>query len=514
MATTYTEVIGALLSGKKLDWNEYQGLKPGSICLASSAERRLFEFLINQDLEKVKSGSETLFTDLIASWKDDNRDPAEIQTQEAMEHTASSWRLHVIESFGFGGLNLCGGPEFRMEVCGHTWCLEGQNGSGKTSLVSAIVWALTGKRIREHMGPVEDVCERKPVLDVNRNNIGSWPPLVAYPESIDGLMSDAEVWVRLTFKNESGEIAEAFRHINSSFIGDDLIEVDIDSRLLVAPQLIETGLLMPCRMSKMGFGNESQSLYEAVKALTGLDKLSDISDGVANQFAHGGRKFMKYAKDHGIELIQNKFNENIAKAVKNNIDLNLKIDLSGLSDLHTHDVVKKIKDVAVKAQTDAGEHLKVLESDVAETIDVNTLDGREKIRSAVATAKVLVSQGVKEIPIFVALKALDLVNKNNDLESLSTEISASNDRLGNALHWHIRQNEDRKLRLKALASQWYEPVTADIKISDCPLCESPLVSSKQKELASEMELLKQQGVDAERKLEDVCTALNSIRSDT
>jgi ABC-type multidrug transport system ATPase subunit len=65
-----------------------------------------------------------------------------------------SWRLDRIEAFGFGGLTIFGGKPFDLYIGGTNWCLEGQNGSGKTSLVSALLWALTGKRIREHEGPV------------------------------------------------------------------------------------------------------------------------------------------------------------------------------------------------------------------------------------------------------------------------------------------------------------------------------------------------------------------------
>ena len=59
------------------------------------------------------------------------------------------------------------------------------------------------------------------------------------------------------------------------------MDVSIDRRLTTVPQLLETGLLMPARIPRIGFGDKSQSLYEGVKLLTGLDQLGDIADGVS-----------------------------------------------------------------------------------------------------------------------------------------------------------------------------------------------------------------------------------------
>jgi AAA domain len=82
---------------------------------------------------------------------------------------------------------------FLYSFGGNNWCLEGQNGSGKTSLVSAILWALTGKRIREHEGPVDERGEREDVESDDGTKVGNWPPLAAYPTTIADLGKQAEV---------------------------------------------------------------------------------------------------------------------------------------------------------------------------------------------------------------------------------------------------------------------------------------------------------------------------------
>ena len=156
MGMSLAETIGLLLAGKKLSWNKYKDHKAGSITLDKSEQRRLLEFLLAAESSKVASGDESLFAGLIAAWENKGHDPAKIKAEGDSKASTKSWRLDRIEAFGFGGLTIFGGKPFDLRVGGNNWCLEGQNGSGKTSLVSAILWALTGKRIREHEGPVEE----------------------------------------------------------------------------------------------------------------------------------------------------------------------------------------------------------------------------------------------------------------------------------------------------------------------------------------------------------------------
>ena len=47
---------------------------------------------------------------------------------------------------------------------------------------------------------------------------------------------------------------------------------------------------MPARFARIGFGEKSHSIYEAVKLLTGLDQLADIGEGAAG-FSHKAKRF-------------------------------------------------------------------------------------------------------------------------------------------------------------------------------------------------------------------------------
>jgi hypothetical protein len=501
VAITLAEVVNTLLSGASLAWTKFGEHRGGSITLDTPGKRRLFAFFLKQNAARVTEGSEALFPGLIAAWKDENRDPAKDTTGEKSAKSTGCWRLHRIEASGLGGLTLFGGPGFDLVVNKENWCLEGQNGSGKTALANAVLWALTGKRVREHIGPIEDVGQRAPVLDDKGSQIGTWPSLAAYPSSSTDLSREPEVWVRLTFVNDAGETAEAYRHTKSPSSGEPVVDEKIDPRLLHAPQLIETGLLMPSRLAQMDFGDRSQSLYEAVKMLTGLDQLSDIADGIANQFTHGGRKFLRYAKDQGIDSKQKTFDDNIKEA--GNKAGHLGLDLSSAKSIEASDVVAKLREIAGNASSQAGRHLSTLKVEIEAQLDTDKAGDRAKIKSAVDTAKVLVGQKTDGIPVFAAWAALTSALNDQKFQQLPAALASAEQTLADAVRWHRRQLADNKLRLKALAAQWFVPGSPP----DCPLCEGPMVSEKQRTVAKEIEELKQEAEAAERKLDDVCAGL-------
>jgi AAA domain len=394
MGISLVEATGLLLIGKKLAWNKYKAHKAGSITLDKPGQRRLLEFLLTAESSKVASSDETLFAGLVAAWENKDHDPAKAKAEASGKASKMSWRLDRIEAFGFGGLTTFGGKPFDLYVGGNNWCLEGQNGSGKTSLVSAILWALTGKRIREHEGPIDERGEREDVESDDGAKVGKWPPLAAYPTTIGDLGKNAEVWVRLTFKAADGDTATAYRRMISPPLGNAQLEEQIDDRLKAALRLAEIGVLMPARLAKIGFGRNSLTLYEAVKQLTGLDQLSNIAEG-CTALAADNRKFMKYAKDQGIENYERKFAENIASAIQLADEFDFK--LPETIALGEKDMDKTLKDAAKSASEGAGNHLGTLKSEIPATIDTTTADGRNTVKTAVSSARGLVTQGPKAL---------------------------------------------------------------------------------------------------------------------
>jgi hypothetical protein len=181
MPITLSEAIQRLVSGNVLSWAAFGELKGGHIELTSPGARRLMHFLLTCDHSHVAEGGEELFDGLIAAWRNISFDPATTANAATASADTGSWRLARLESAGFGGLNLVDGPNFVLVLDGENWALEGQNGSGKTSIASAIIWALTGCRCPDKDGVIQDDGRRMPVFNDSGVKIGDWPPTVSYP---------------------------------------------------------------------------------------------------------------------------------------------------------------------------------------------------------------------------------------------------------------------------------------------------------------------------------------------
>ena len=506
MAISFAERTRCLLDGKPLAWAAFEEHKAGSLTLAIPGQRLLFDFLLAQDRAKVARGDVELFAGLASAWSQDGTDPAAEGANETPTPSTDIWRLNRIEAFGFGGLTLFGGKPFDLRVDGKNWCLNGQNGSGKTSLASAILWALTGKRIREQEGPIDEHGERTAVTSETGKKLGDWPSFASYPVSVADLAKPAEVWVQLTFMNQKSEFATAYRRMVCPLKGVSTLEVMIDPRLLAAPELLETGLLMPARLARIGLGDKSGSLYEAVKMLTGLDQLADIADG-CSQFTHGGRRFLKYGKEKGLERWDTKFKDEMAKSVEKADESQFVLPENRT--LGDGTLVTDLKQAATSASVEAGAHLATLKSEIAPAIDTTTTGGRTVVRNAVGTARAIVNQGTKGIALFEAWVALKAAKDDGTFASLPVAIAEARTRLDRALSWHAKQNADQKFRLKALAAQFFVPPHEHSDPAQCPLCTAFLSTAEQQVLAEQLAELQIDAAEAERKIDDVCLGLEA-----
>lgn len=432
MPISLSEAVQTLLSGNALTWKKFGDIKAGQVQSKSPEVRRLLHYLLSCEKNKVAEASEQLFPGLIAAWKNILFDPADKVTAAESSAAYGRWRLTRIEAAAFGGLDFIDGPNFVLALNGENWCLEGQNGSGKTSIASAVIWALTGRRCRDQDGLVQDDGHRGPVFNDSGVQIGDWPPTVAYPATVLKLGGTAETWVRLTFQNEDGDKAEAFRRLTAPPAGDPQFESQIDAALQSTPQLIETGLLMPARLARIGFGVKSQSIYEAVKLLTGLDQLADIGEGAAN-FSHKAKRFLKYASDNGIQTIEAKLGSALERAAEESKKADFELRIA--SKREDDGYVKELRDLADRAWQFATTHSSVLASDVASDIDTAKPEDRAKIRVAVSAARGILQQGVRGIGVFEAWAALKTAHADPAFSKLPKLLMAAKSKVAQAITW-------------------------------------------------------------------------------
>ena len=447
MSISFGQVSERLLSGEELNWPRSGGARAGSIRLAKSGQRRLLSFLLAADSRQVSEGAGELFGGLITAWKDEGVDPMPEVSDTESNANEGPWYLHRIKTTNFGGLNTCGGPAFCLEVGGEDWCLEGSNGSGKTLLASAVIWTLTGYRVSENDGLRLEDGIRTPVYDDLGGKIGDWPPLATYPTRIEDLKGQTEVSVELVFLNPLREKAIASRTLVSAPGGSAEVNVDVDHRLTATPQLIEAGLLMPARLAHIGFGSKSASLYEAMKMLTGLDRLADIALG-ASAFTNRGRRFLKYARDRGIDRLENSYRTELGRARERARDT--QVTIGGGLELGHEEVVEKLQSLSAIASTEAGELLALLKSDIAGDVDVSSIEGRKKLSRAVNSARDVVARKTKGVPLFAAWKALKDALSDETFACLPALLSEFEVRLNAALSWHAKQLAEKKIATKGV----------------------------------------------------------------
>jgi hypothetical protein len=498
---SFDEAKKLLISGKKLEWQKHLNHAAGEITLDTAQKRRLFEYLLTCKSNEIEEPTDSIFNGLINAWAAET-DPAQttvnIQTQRA---TATTWRLDKIKTYGFGGLNQFGGPCFDINVNQESWCIEGQNGSGKTSLTSAIIWALTGQVIREHAGLAKNNGERKDVFSNNGTKIGTWPPIAAYPTDENDLAKPANVFVRLVFKDNNGNKANVYRSLRCLPDGSVIPRVRMAPAIEPYANLIEAGVIMPNRLGHLGFGDKSESLSDAVKMLTGLDFLESLGQGAA-KIKRGGSRFLNYAKQNRIDDLKADYTKwfNIAKGHT----VTTGYDLTSLEHIEKELLDVELNTIRAQSETDAKNRMETLTDVLAPGIDIGSQQDRDKVEHAFGRIRILATAKPTDLSkMFEALATLNKAHSAGELQKLSNVLEEVTPALTTALQWHHKQESDLKLRFKAEASLWLESTSPQ----HCPLCENEFLTEQQIKLADELAGLKEHADAAKKSLEDACNAI-------
>lgn len=209
-------------------------------------------------------------------------------------------RLKRMEAHRFAGLHKFGTPDAAPENYVHEFSspitlFEGRNGSGKTSLLNAIIWTLTGEMLRpqrEPESPEDFDCWIGNAEDERTthklSSLTPMPLLDEYRPDKDWVPADT--WVELIFADDGGvELPPIRRSIMRSPQGKlkalppDLAALGVD------PIAFRIGTVMPGLLPLIRLGSESE-LGRAVSELTGLSALVDLA-------AHAQRAKTRIDKD-------------------------------------------------------------------------------------------------------------------------------------------------------------------------------------------------------------------------
>jgi len=198
--------------------------------------------------------------------------------------TPISWRLGKIRALSFRGLAASGQP-WEHDFEGRSHLLYGPNGCGKSSLLGAIAWCLTGCVFRDDCSP--DASEDITVYTDadNARSAGTRPDALSLTDS-EGQTTDAdaEYWVELEFRSncedDDGPRLWLRRHsvdgLSNSADGENWTTANRLDDVGIAELDAELHAVMPARVPHIRFGKDSD-LLSVFSQLVGLDDLERIA---------------------------------------------------------------------------------------------------------------------------------------------------------------------------------------------------------------------------------------------
>ncbi|HEY5236957.1 MAG TPA: AAA family ATPase [Rhizomicrobium sp.] len=408
------------------------------------------------------------------------------------------WLLEKVEATGFGGINGYSATEpFVIGISENSECLLGGNGSGKSSLISAIAWGLTGQRINDSNGLSGKSNALHPVFDPSEPEmeIGTWAPIASYPTDRDGYARPASVHVKLTFR-KTGTEQRAIVERSWTSSGAPETNVVWAPELEPLKQCLDVAVEMPLKMAHLRLG-EAGTLNDAISQLTGLDVLTHVGQLVVSLKLKNGR-FLNTPKQAEHDQQRKDIERDFDKASTAQPDL--KLELIGLKAISSwvdkpgeyFAAIEKLKVGLVSA---VGNDLSTLKEFVDATLDLKKEDHQRQVAAAVTSATTAyepshVSGQMKGVcKLLTSFGKIDTIGADlaNEARQLADKHKVSLIDVANA---HRRRLADPRLGLKAAAARTHELMHGSILVDECPLCDQQFSSAQLKTLGKEIEKLK------------------------
>ena len=212
-----------------------------------------------------------------------------IQTRTESGKGGRCLHLSKIVAHRFAGIHRYGTLTKAPEDFEHSFekpatLIEGKNASGKTSLLNAIVWCLTGHIYRSQRGP-EKVEEEMAVTveceEAEELICKTCTPITPVPEasivkSLKGNPVPLDTWVELTFVDGDGnEAGRIRRSLSRTARGKIKIDVSGVESLGLDPIALEVGTRMTGLIPYIQL-EEASDMGKAIAALTALRPLEDL----------------------------------------------------------------------------------------------------------------------------------------------------------------------------------------------------------------------------------------------
>ncbi len=495
---TKSDIERQLLSEVKVTWLD-SNKKSAQLQLADPKQRRLFTFLLTTRVRE-PTGLSPEFIDGLAAAFNATDDPALTTNPTATGQTSSGpWRLQFIETENFGGLNTWQGGLFQFNFDLESALLEGPNGSGKSSLIGAIIWALTGERPRDQADP--GAHQPEPVFSTGDKLAGHWPPIACYPPTTSELKLSPFVRVLLVFKDTTGGTAKVERTLSNGKVTSSF-----DPVFSVPTIIIETGLLMPSRLSQLRFDEGEGRLTDAVQKLTGLDDLIAIGT-LVDGLCHRSREYRSYkSKEFAAKRIE--FDQ--ALELARGALAPVQVSVPSFVPADTDDVQGAMAAFGTQIKDRAAELAQVVSGDLAEHLQLSSALTQNQVIGAITAAELDLKGGIEALETWKEFGSISSALDESASESASAVIGSARKDLEEAVQLLRKSAADPKFQLKAMAAKWHAEHGSGA-IENCPLCEHDLKSNPS--LMEQLETLRSLGDAAARTFDDNIRAITGTLED-
>ncbi|WP_340033445.1 ATP-binding protein [Paenibacillus sp. FSL E2-0202] len=381
-----------------------------------------------------------------------------------------SYKLGKLRASNFRGLQIFNGPVFEYNFDGRTQLISGSNGTGKSSIMNAIVWLFTGKllwdRTEPSIAPVISLYEKKE-NNLEVNTIGRvWPSECALPSVEHAVknMQSYNCWVEVELIPSSGGDAVIIRRDLTGAKKSKLSNMPILDDLS-----IDLSLIMPAKVNHIQFTADSD-LAQIFLNVSGLDSMNYI--GIyAKEMQKACTRYItqKSLEIDRIDRINRVLGEKISSRIPNDIkDEYASIGTTG----ELKDRIHKKQEWLTKQANERLIKLKeVLKLEEIEDFNVNDAFTQRLLTKIIAAHEAITQSSVTEWSIIKDFsKSIQSYNASEIIE-FSTVITETTEQLLLALIWYEKKQEIKKLELMLQAVKLI-PIDSDI--SNCPLCESIL----------------------------------------
>lgn len=193
--------------------------------------------------------------------------------------TLASIKAHQFAGLHHAGTSQSKPSDFTFEFKDGVTLFEGYNGSGKTSLLNAIIWALTGDVLRPQRAPEQGNKDFE--FEVDESSTHAAPPVVPLPDpDLEVLTAPAvpvDTWVELEFEDQDKkkyQVRRSLKRIARNVLKDEISGID---ELGLDPISTRVGTTMPGILPYVQVGSAS-ALGKAVSELTGMAPLVQLAN--------------------------------------------------------------------------------------------------------------------------------------------------------------------------------------------------------------------------------------------